>query len=200
MQVTKIEEGKGKCYRVYGDEEYLFSLYGTELKQYHITEWADIDSDVIRDIIDNLIYKRARERALYLLERRPLSIRMMKEKLQRNEYPDDVIDRVVLFLRQYQYLDDAEYVRMYVNSYGGRKSKRQLCCDLLTKGLAKDVIDDYFAQNDYSEEQSFSIQFERYIRGKNLQDYSVRNKVFRYFYGKGFSASLIESYLKEREI
>jgi len=89
---------------------------------------------------------------------------------------------------------------MYISSYGGKKSKRQLRFDLLSKGVKKDTIDNYFIEHNYSEEQSFLVQFNRYIRGKDLQDRSIRNKAFRYFYGKGFSVSLIESYFKDREI
>lgn len=197
MFITKIEQGNGKRYRVFSDEQILFSLYSYELRQFHIREHMDVDDATINEIQDTVLYKRARERALYLLEKRPLSIHMMREKLCQNEYPISVVEQVIDFLIRYHYLDDLEYVSMYVNTYSCNKSKRQLEYALMRKGIAKDVIVKYFAENSFSENDCFDKQYRRYVRGKNLQDYTTRQKVFQYFYRKGFSTSLIDSYLNE---
>ena len=196
MLVTKIEESKGKRFRVYIDDQFSFALYAKELKCYNIKKDADVAEQQVNDILDNIVFKRAKERALYLLERRPMSVHLMKEKLKNNDYPMSIIEQVVSFLMRYNYLDDAEYVRIYLQSYADRKSKRQLLCELCRKGVSKDIIEEVFCANEYSEETGFSRQFERYIRGKDLTDYVTRQKVFRYFYGKGFSSSLIESYIQ----
>lgn len=196
MLVTKIEHGRNKRYRVFGDDMFLFALYSKELKRYHIEENVTLDESVISSILDEIIYKRARERALYLLERRPLTTSMMRTKLHDNDYPVEIIDKVIQFLEKYHYLDDMEYIRMYVTAYGDRKSRRQMVYDLLCKGLPKNGIDSYFEENMYSEQTGFDRQFERYTRGKDLTDQTVKQRVFRYFYGKGFSVSMIESALK----
>ena len=197
MYITKIECGKGKKYKVFGDERFLFSLYKNELKHYGIVENAEIEDTVIEVIRDELILNRAKERSLYLLEYKPFSISMMRDKLSNNEYPKDIIERVILFLEEYHYLDDERYIRMYVESYSSKKSKKQITRDLLRKGLSRELINSYFENFEYSEQECFKRQFERYIRGKNLEDWQVRQKVFRYFYGKGFSISLIEDSLKK---
>lgn len=123
MVVTRIEQGNGKKHRVYVDEVFFFSLYYKELKQFHIQEGGEISQDVITCILDTVIYKRAKERALFLLERKPLSVHMLRDKLKDNDYPLDIIDKVISFLERYHYLDDEEYVRMYVASYSGKKVK-----------------------------------------------------------------------------
>ncbi|MBQ4057419.1 MAG: regulatory protein RecX [Lachnospiraceae bacterium] len=197
MIVTRLEQGNGKKYRVYADEEFLFALYVNELRQFHIQEGREISSDVIAYILDTIIYKRAKERALFLLEKRPYSVHMLKRKLKDNEYPVNVIDKVMTFLEKYHYLDDKEYVRMYVESYSGQKSKKQLVYDLYRKGISKAIVEEFFEVNDYSEQNCFEKQFQRYVRGKNPHDYRDRQKIFRYFYNKGFSTALIERYIKE---
>lgn len=197
MLVTEIEVGKGNKYRIFGDGNFLFSLYDKELKKYNLQLNAEVDDIVIDDIKESLIYKRAKERALFLLERKPLSIHIMKKKLQDNDYPIDVIEKVIAFLVGYHYLDDNEYVRLYVSFYSEKKSKKQLMFDLYRKGISKDILEKYFDENEYSEQKCFVRQFQKYIKGKNLQDYATRQKVFRYFYGKGFSSSLIEAYIRK---
>ena len=199
MLITRIEEGRGKKYRVYGDEQFLFSLYGKELKKFKLNVDSDISEETISNILETVIYKRAKERALFLLEKKPLSIHMLIDKLKDNEYPQETIRRVIRFLEKYNYVDDLEYTRMYVSSYSKRKSKKQIICDLYQKGVSKDIIDNYFDENEYIEKDCFIKQFHKYTKGKNLQDYATRQKVFRYFYRKGFSISLIDDYLQKKD-
>lgn len=198
MLITKIESGKNKRYRVFGDDTFLFALYKNELKRYQIEENAMIEDSVISSILGEIIYKRAKERALYLLEKRPLTVSALRDKLRYNDYPEAVVEKVLVFLEQYHYLDDMDYVRMYTRTYSNKKSKKQIVYDLLRKGISKSLIDIYFEENEYSEQEGFEKQFERYVKGKDLGNLSVRQKVFRYFYGKGFSVSMIETALRNR--
>lgn len=200
MYITRIEAGRGNRYHVFGNDEFLFSLYGRELKHYHIIEGTEVSDSVIDSVLEKVILKRAKERALYLLERRPLSVSMLRERLRSNDYPETIIEQVISILEEYHYLDDKEYIRIYVNFYTNKKSRRQIIYDLLRKGVSKDIIDEYFENSEYSELECFECQFKRYTSGKNLTDNKVRQKVFRYFYGKGFSVSFIEKSLREQEI
>lgn len=198
MLITKIESGKNKRYRVFGDDTFLFALYKNELKRYQIEENVIIEDSVISSILDEIIYKRAKERALYLLERRPLTVSMLRGKLRYHDYPEQVVEKVIQFLEKYHYLDDMEYIRMYAGTYSDKKSKKQIIYDLMCKGISKSLIEIYFEENAYSEQKGFEKQFERYVRGKDLGNLAVRQKVFRYFYGKGFAVSLIETALRNR--
>lgn len=198
MLVTKIESGKNKRYRVYGDDIFLFTLYKSELKRYQIQENVMLEDSVISSILDEIIYKRAKERALYLLEKRPLTVFMLRNKLRSHEYPETVVNKVIQFLEKYHYLDDGEYIRMYIAAYSNKKSKKQIVFDLMHKGISKNFIDIYLDENEYSEQVGFEKQFERYVRGKNLDNLVVRQKVFRYFYAKGYTVSLIETALRNR--
>lgn len=192
MYITRIEHRRGKHYRIYAEDSFLFALYGRELKQYHIAENEELEDGMVQFLQKEVVLKRAKERALYLLERRPYTVSGMQNKLRENDYPDPVIDEVINFLKKYRYLDDQEYIRMYVEAYSYKKSKRQLMYDLAGRGVDRDMVNDYFATFDFSEEESLQRQFRRYVKGRDLEDRTVRQKVFRYFYGKGFAASMIE--------
>ncbi len=197
MYITKVEQGKGKRYRVYSEDCFLFALYSKELKQYHIAENIDLDDETICSIQQNLVFPHAKERSLYLLESRPYSTAMMRKKLRSNDYPPVVVDAVIDFLITYHYLDDMEYIRMYTEAYSSRKSKRQIKYELLGKGIEKNLIDTFFLNFDYSEKEAFEPLFQRYIRGKDLEDHIVRQKIYRYFYAKGYPGSLIEETLRQ---
>lgn len=196
MYITKIEKGKGRRYRVYSDEQLVFALYDKELKYYDIEENRELKDDTIDTILKDIILKCAKERALYLLERKMYTVSMMRDKLICNDYPESVVEQVLSFLREYCYLDDKAYVCMYIRNYSSKKSRKQLMLDLHIKGIEKQLVNDFFEEYEYSEEQCFARQFERYVRGKDLTNFSDRNKVFRYFYGKGFSTNLINEYMR----
>ena len=192
MLITRIEKSKNKRYRIYGEDTFLFSLYGKELKRYGIEEDKELDEDAIEVIREEILVKRARERALYLLERRPMTVSMLHARLRGNDYTEDVIDRTIQFLKTYHYLDDAEYVRMYVETSAHKKSRRQMEYELLRRGVDKESIQGFFDEYEFSEQECLLRQFEKYTKGKNLQDPVVRQKVFRYFYSKGFDVSVLE--------
>ena len=199
MLITRIEKSKGKQYRIYNEDGYLFSLYGNELKQYGIEEGNDLNESLFSDILDKVIFNRAKERALYLLERQPYSEMGMRRKLISGGTPEIVVNKVTDFLKQYNYIDDVLYVSMYVNSYIKRKSKRQIYNDLMIKGIDRQIMDDYFEgieDMDAYEKECFEAQYNKYIKGKDLEDPRIRQKVFRYFYGKGFSVRLVEEFMR----
>ena len=194
MLITRVERGRGKRYRVYGEDLFLFALYSKELSQYHIEEGSEITDEVVIYLKQELVLKRAKERALYLLERRPYPTSQMRNKLRGNDYSDEVIDEVIRFLTKYRYLDDEEYVRMYIEDHSARDSRQKMLYDLMVKGVDKAIVETYFFKHENDlEAESFRKCFERYTQGKDLKDPAVRQKVFRYMYGKGYSIGLIEN-------
>lgn len=198
MFITRIEQGMGKRYRVYSDSVFLFSLYRSELNRYHIAIDTNVPEGIIAEILEDVIYKRAKERALYLLERRSYTCSMMRDKLISSDYPIEIANQVISFLQDYHYLDDMAYVRMYVETYSKSRSKKQIRYDLQRKKLSQNLIDECMSQMDDFDEECLKKQFVRYTRGKDLKDWKVRQKIFRYFYGKGFSHDLIEECIKTK--
>ena len=199
MLISKITKTESKKYKIFGDNEYLFFLYGNELRKYNIHEGSDISDALIEDINNNVIYKRGKERALFLLERQPYSVFNMRHKLISAGYNEGITDTIIDFLIRYNYLNDASYVSMYIESNQGKKNKRQITYNLISKGIDRRIIDDYFDNNAYSDDDCFIRQYNKYIKGKDLGDPITRQKIFRYFYSKGFSVSLINQTMNNYE-
>ncbi|MBR1598575.1 MAG: regulatory protein RecX [Lachnospiraceae bacterium] len=199
MIITRIELYKGNRYKIFGEDGYLFSLYKKELTQFNIEEGLFLDDSVVSRIYDEVIFKRSKERALYLLDRQPYSSASLRRKLVSSGTPECIADRVVDFLKEYHYLDDEEYVALFVDSNSHRKSKRQMVSDLLAKGIDKQLIDSFFDEYDTFdclERECFLHKFNKYTKGKDINDIRIKQKVFRYFYGKGFSVELINEALE----
>lgn len=198
MRIARIEKERGNRFRVYGEEGFLFSLYARELKCYGIEEGRELENEIYEMLLSQLLYKRARERALYLLDRRPYTDRQLREKLA-GRYPEQVIDRVMDFLQGYGYVDDAEYACRYLETYAGRKSRAQLIRELSLKGISRDVVCGHLDRMEYDDTEGLGRQLKRYLRGKDPADRAVRERTFRYLYGKGYSVSDIHQAFRNYE-
>lgn len=197
MIISKVCKDTGKKYKVYSEEGYLFSLYFNELKKYGIDEGKDVPDVIIEDLMYNVVFKRGKERALYLLERKPYTVYSMKRKLVSAGYPETVTEKIICFLIDYNYLNDNDYVSMYVNCYNRNKSRRQMEIALISKGIDRQLISDYFERNEHSDQECFVQQYNKYVKGKDISDPVIRNKVFRHFYSKGFSTEMINNTMRK---
>lgn len=196
MYINKIEKFNNKKYKIYSEEGFLFVLYAGEVKKYGFSEGNDIEDELIEEIYTDVIYKRARERALFLMDKQPYTEHMLKTKLLFNGYTDNIIDNVISFLKSYNYLNDCEYASMYIRDNANKKSRKQIINTLVTKGINKEIItsaiNEFDEHNACSEELCLRNQFDKYIAGKDINDPKIKQKIFRHFYCKGFQTDSIK--------
>ena len=65
MTVTKLEPVTKMKYKVFLDEEFAFVLYKGELSRYGIREGVQVEEELHRKIMDEIILKRAKLRAMH---------------------------------------------------------------------------------------------------------------------------------------
>ena len=88
IEITGYENiGKGK-YRTTFDNGTTCVLYCTEAVRYSIMEGAFISEADYEKLITEVVGKRAKKRALHLLEQMDRSERKLREKLTQGGYPD----------------------------------------------------------------------------------------------------------------
>jgi regulatory protein len=144
-----------------------------------------------------LLYKRARERALYILDSSYKTESQMRQKLKQGFYPDTIVDKVVEYLLEYRLLDDFRYASMYIEYKSESKSKKQLIQDLYAKGISKEIIEEVFLQSDYSDEQSLHRIVEKKLPRYNMEDPKEVQKLYRYLVGKGYRYNDVKNALSK---
>ena len=62
---------------------------------------------------------------------------------------EDLLEEVIEYLKEAKYIDDTEYIERTINNFKILKnlSIKELKYKLMTKGLNKDLIEDYFYKN-----------------------------------------------------
>ena len=181
-----------------GAKTVVLSLYPSEVRRYALVEDGTLSEKDYADI-QEILYKRGKERALYYLKTSDKTVSQMRNKLKDGFYPEEIIDKVIEFLRKYSYLDDYRYVQNYISYNKKRKSIQQMRNDLCLKGIGKDVMDEVFeeilADDDSSDEEHI---IEEYCRKKLKADMDEKqyNKIIMALMRKGFKYEMIRSTLR----
>ena len=114
MVVTKVEMLTKIKYKVYLDEEFAFVLYKGELLHYRIVEGTLLEEDTVQEILQKVICKRAKLRAMHLLEDMDRSESALRKKLRQGLYPPEAVEAAISYVKSFGYLDDARYAENFV--------------------------------------------------------------------------------------
>ena len=201
MIVTEVVPLDKKRRKVYIDNQYAFPLYLSEIRRFNIESGNEITSDVLEKI-EELLHKRIRERILYLLDSTPRTEFEIRTKLIKSGYTEMFFQPVIDRIKDYGYINDEEYARMYSESLRNSKnnSRRMIEQKLYQKGISKEIISTIMEDVSVDETELImkvlnkkKIDTESY----NKMDYPMRRKIFGYLISKGFSPSNISRCLGE---
>lgn len=208
MTVTAVEsypKGKGRV-AIYLNDEFAFVLYKGELSQYGIEVGTVVDDELYERILDETLCKRAKKRAMNLLKSMDRTEADVRGKLREGGYPEEAVDAAIDYVKSYHYIDDLRYAGEYIRIRSDSMSRKMIANKLRAKGITSSVIEEAFKNHDESCEEDGIHNEEELIRkliarkchfGPGQSEYEVRQKLFTYLYGKGFSISLIERVYNE---
>lgn len=201
MTVNKIEPLSKSRYKVFIEGQFAFTLYKGELSRYHIAEDNRIDEEVY-DILRKLVIKRAKLRAMHLLSDMGRTESQLRTKLKQGGYPDEAIEEAIRYVKSFGYINDAEYVRSFIDSRKEKKSKKEIYAALKQKGVDSDIIEQVFEEMDYGEEDSRQA-IEALMRKRNYNpdsaDLKEKQKLMGYLMRKGFRYEDVNSVLNSAD-
>ena len=201
MTVSKIEPLSKSRYKVFIEGQFAFTLYKGELSRYHIAEDNRIDEEVY-DILRKLVIKRAKLRAMHLLSDMGRTESQLRTKLKQGGYPDEAVEEAIRYVKSFGYINDAEYVRSFIDSRKEKKSKKEIFAALKQKGVDSDIIEQVFEEMDYGEEDSRQA-IEALMRKRNYNpdsaDLKEKQKLMGYLMRKGFRYEEVNSVLNSAD-
>ena len=110
MTITNIESITKTRYRVYVDDEFAFVLYKGELFKYQLKKNEEVSEETINQIKSEVLVKRAKLRAMHLLNMIPRTEQQLREKLMQSEYPEDITEIAVQYVKSFGYINDDAYI------------------------------------------------------------------------------------------
>lgn len=201
MTVTGIEEiSQSRC-RIYVDGNFAFVLYKGEIRLYKIWEQEEISEETYRKITEEVLVKRAKLRCMNLLKSRPYTEYQLREKLRQGEYSREIQDTAIAYVKSFGYVDDVQYAKDYALSQTETKSRRAISESLMRKGIAKEIVEEVFA--DLEEDGNMSDErklAEKWMEKKKFSpekaDYKEQQKMAAFLYRKGIPMEVIRKAIR----
>ena len=196
MLVTQISEASRSRSQIYLDGQFAFVLYKGELRQFQIRENQELSDESYRQIMTQILPKRAKLRSMNLLQSRDYTRKQLEDKLRQGDYPKECIEEAAAYVESYGYIDDGRYAKDYIEYHIQSKSRTRIEADLMRKGIVKDVIREAFEElgNMGVEQDESAIIHDLLQKKKYCADTATeqdRQKMYGFLYRRGFSPETI---------
>ena len=147
----------------------------------------------------NLTKQRVRRRALHLLEQQDRTENNLREKLAKSDYPQELVEDAVEYVKSYGYIDDWRYASRYVRYHGIDKSRRYVYQELLKRGVDRDTarraIEECY-EGDEGEQIAALLRKREY--DPETADEKERQRTYAFLMRRGFESSDVLSALEKK--
>ncbi len=175
-----------------------FLLYTGDISRYHLEENMELSQELFSRIMEETLYRRARQKALAVLKRADQSESELRRKLKQSEYPEEIIEKTIAYVYSYHYLNDERYAKNYIRYKSDTKSRRQIVNELRQKGVSKEVVDTVLEETAGDDTEAIRRAIRKKTSDVEALEYEQKQKLAAYLYRKGFMEEDIRRELKMR--
>ena len=201
MQITDIKSVSKTKFKVYLDGQFAFTLYKGELFRYRIQEDGELSEEVYQEIREKVVLKRAKLRAMHLLNDMDRTESQLRIKLLNGDYPADIVDEAIAYVKSFGYINDESYIRRFIESKKNSKSKKEIYALLMKKGVdmeqVQEILSEYYSAEDSLNAIRDLLRKKRYDP-KSATDQEMR-KIYGYLARKGFGYEDIRQVIQINE-
>ena len=141
-------------------------------------------------------YQAAFDSAINFISKSVKTEKQVKDKLILKGYLPEIVDKAILKLKEYGYVDDGDYSSRYVSTYKATKGKLLIKNELRRKGVSEAQTAEALSEIESQAEAAKAIA-EKYLKNKE-KDKKNLLKCYKYLLSKGFdyddAKSAIESF------
>lgn len=189
MIVTRTEAVTKTKYKVYIDGQFAFVLYKGELSRYHVIEGQGLPEEAYEKIRGEVLTKRAKLRAMHLLNAMGRTESQLTEKLKQGGYPEDIIKEALAYVKSFGYVNDINYARNFIDNRKDKKSRKEIVILLKGKGVSDEDIErameECYGKDTAVQAIEKLMRKRRYAPGE--ASYEEKQKFMAYLMRKGFS-------------
>ncbi len=199
-KITAITRQKGDKLRasIFIEEEFAVGVNEQTIEEFRLRKGDYIDADKADKILDFDYWIDAKRVSLRYLNHRSRSEKEIKERLHKEEIPEEIITRVLEFLRSYDLVNDEKWSRAFASDKLGRKlvSSRQLGVELKQKGIDQLIIEETLKEVNAGQsdaDRALEAARKRLPRLQKETPEKRKQKMYSFLAGRGFNFDLIKS-------
>ena len=145
-----------------------------------------VDTDALNGILAESERSEAVQKAADYALKTLKTKRQVKDYLTRKGYSEETVWYAVDKLKEYGYIDDAEYSRRFIESTAKRQGRRLTEYKLMAKGVKKEDIAIAYESAETDDIANARALCEKYLKNKEKTKENVL-KAYKYLIGRGFS-------------
>jgi len=211
MIVTLLESQKKDPSRVnlYIDSNFYCGISVNTIAKYSLYVGKEITQEILDELFFSELESRFFDRAVGFLERSPKTERQVRMYLKElsfkkkgqwfdsldNEILTKIVEKVILKLHEYQFIDDERFAELFVSSRMKNKprGKDVLLMELLSKGVAKETAQKII---NLLVEDEASLLKQTYQKKYKEEKIAMNDrKKIDFLRRKGFNWDLIEQFI-----
>jgi regulatory protein len=199
-KITAITRQKGDKLRasIFIEDEFAVGVNEQTIEEFRLRKGDYIDADKADKILDFDYWIDAKRVSLRYLNHRSRSEKEIKERLHKEDIPEEIITRVLEFLRSYDLVNDEKWSRAFASDKLGRKlvSSRQLAVELKQKGIDQSIIEETLKEVNEGQsdaERALEAAKKRLPRLAKETPEKRKQKMYSFLAGRGFSFDVIKS-------
>lgn len=184
---------------MYIDGEYAMKLDTATLAENGITVGCVIEDDELKELIEKSNYKRAKEKALWLISGRDYSKKQLMDKIKKDS-SEETAEEVCERMEELGLVNDENYARRLAHDliYLKKLSVRGAKYKLMDKGIDRELCEEILEEFDVDPVEQLVELIERKYADK-LDDEKGRRRTVAALQRLGYSWSDIKSALAEFE-
>lgn len=167
MKLT-VKDGKNNKIHIYLDGEYRATVDKDWWYSEKYRNTKEITEDELTELLSSVSFRRAYNKALDFLSRRPYSEKEIKRKLKEKDFEESAIEYAVNRLKDLSLIDDVRYAEtvsehLYTNKHFGEKRIMQ---ELLFRGVDRETAQNAILALDKDSINSIVLLLEHKFKGK----------------------------------
>lgn len=167
MKLT-VKDGKNGKIHIYLDGEYRATVDKDWWYSEKYRNTKEITEDELTELLSSVSFRRAYNKALDFLSRRPYSEKEIKRKLKEKDFNESAIEYAVNRLKELSLIDDVHYAELvsehlYTNKHFGEKRIMQ---ELLFRGIDRETAQNAILALDKDSINSIVLLLEHKFKGK----------------------------------
>jgi regulatory protein len=204
MKITRVVKKDSKNVSIHLDNDnVVFINY-----EIFIKSGLRKNDNISENQIDSLIKENqkfaVKQRAFRYLGRRLLSENELRLKLKQKKYDENIIDEIIEYLKENEYLNDLEFANVFSSENIRNKfwGKNKVKAELMRRGINNEIIlqvllEKFPEGNDLNNAIELAQKKYLLLSKRNLGQKKIKEKMISFLFSKGYDYEVIKKAVEQ---
>ena len=193
-----VKQGNANKIHIYVDEEYRATVDSDFWYSEKYRNYKEINEEELTELLDSVSFRRAYNKALDFLSRRPFGTKELIKKLCEKGHDKQATQKACERLVELGLLNDEEYARILANDLLERKKYaiKRVKQELIFRGIDREIVENTIDSIDNDPQKSIIILIKKKYINK-INDEKGKKRVVDALMRLGYSYSDIKTALNQ---